>query len=214
MKTIDKNTMGVYLTVAAGATCIGGNAMGAITWYDGRPGSTTAPADLNVGTTLKFGYADISVSTSSWFARDDANEIIFTAGTDLGVIGSSSELGNYINLSNTSVLLAGAQLSSGDFTNGYANLNFAMIDLNNDSVYEATGAFYFEAGTGNGFLVALSEIGGVGNQQISAGYADMQANSAGANLANLTVAVPEPSGIALLSLGSLGLLARRRRKSA
>lgn len=114
----------------------------------------------------------------------------FTNGSDLGVVANFG-YGQYTTAG--VVPFGGAVLGS--------NQNYANISFNGpDGVYEGVAQFYLN-GNGGGYLVATARNGTNTPLSISAGKAAI-------------MAVPEPSGLALLALGAGGLLIRRKRMVA
>jgi hypothetical protein len=189
-----KNKLGNYLalTLGAGTAATTAGAATTVTLY-GQ--GVTTPAGIDIGSTGNF-VVDSNNSKSSYFATTGgASDVIFTRGGNLTASAGSKD-GPYHNT--TSAFLFGAQ-SGGE---NYANITFNGPD----DVYEAVGQFYFD-GTGGGYLIALAQNSDNSALSISDGKTAID-NAA-------VSAIPEPSSnLALLALGSAGLLIRRRMERA
>ena len=133
----------------------------------------------------------------SFFSATIEN-IMFSRGTDLSSNGNSSN--GYFQPPGNEYSY-GAQ--SGD-------ANYVNLSLNgNDGVYEAVAQFHITAG--ELWLIALAKNSDNTDLSISAGKTAIEGGSG----SGATSAVPEVSGhLALLALGSAGVLTRRRLKRA
>lgn len=190
-----------YLTagIAATATFQSGDAATIVTLYGpgARNPSTipATPAGISIGIYGSkgfYGRVDLSSSTNSFFLYGTAysKNRYFTDGGDLlNTFSAGRRYGRYRELDS---FARGAQAGSAN----YANISFNGDDF----IYEAVGQFYFD-GAGGGYLIAIARNDDFSALSISAGKAAIDA-------------VPEPSAIALLSLGAGGLMMRRRRKVA
>ncbi|MGE9268937.1 MAG: hypothetical protein ACQKBY_12645 [Verrucomicrobiales bacterium] len=187
-------------------------AQATVTFYDGRPGSS----DIS-STPITFSYNSIQQQHSvrldghpygiaHYLDSSDLSLTYFTQGGDFNINGSST-FGEFVI---GGAYAQGATLTLGDWQSGYQNINFALLDMDNDGDNETVAAFKFALGGGS--LIATASLDTnppwVLNHVISDGWAEMQAASGGN--ANLQ-AIPEPS-LTLLSLltGTAALISRRR----
>ncbi|MGJ8697527.1 MAG: PEP-CTERM sorting domain-containing protein [Verrucomicrobiaceae bacterium] len=188
-----QNKLGTYLTLAAGAGVAvpSANAATTVTFYGKNSANDTNANPVGIG--LFSGPSNDGFgaffSTASYFTR-------FNSDAALG--GNDGKAGYAIGFG----AVAG-------------EMNFVGISFNgNDGQYEAVGQFFVDATNfNNSYLIAIATSNPVPNpQNLSA----VGGSTLGvANGQSAIEAVPEPSGLALLALGSVGLAARRqRRKSA
>ena len=196
-----------YLAVTAGVGCAASVANGAVTFYgiDSANQFNADPIGISVGFLSNIAFLDSSAGYDSYFGISGgvlSLGTIFTSGGDLDPndnrVGAAYFLGGYDFLYGAT---AGNQ--------NYANVSFD----GNDNEYEAVAQFFFD-GEGNGFLIAIATLDEVPNpQDLSAVGGTTLSISDGKALID-AASIPEPSGLALLALGSAGLAARRRRKAA
>jgi hypothetical protein len=157
---------------------------------------TTPSTPTGIDFTKSVGNTLIDVpgaSNNSYFAygkRVGGGNGFFSSGSDLSIFTFLKDA-TYVRYGSVTFVY-GAQSGSAN----YVNISFN----GNDTVYEAVGQFNFD-GMGGGYLVAIAKNDDNTALSISQGKAAIDA-------------VPEPSAIALLSLGAGAAMMRRRRKVA
>jgi len=192
-----------YLTVTAGVGSAISSANGAVTFYGVNSANdiNADPVGINIGTYGATMAVDNTVSPASVISAAAATYSYFSPGSDVPGF-SSGFIGTYFSGSGFS--LGGA---AGD--QNYAHISFDGAD----GIYEAVAQFFFD-GAGGGYLIAIATTNPVPNPQdlSSVGGPGISASVGKAMIDGATPPIPEPSGLSLLALGSLGLAARRQRR--
>lgn len=191
--SIAMKKLNIYQSAGLGAAAMIQSSAAAtvVTFYGPGAQSTSSsvatPAGIDIGLYKGDGYLDTTFTKFPYvyFARNNSLKTIFNDGIDLVGINSFDPSGRY---SYGSVLTNGAQAGS----DNYANITFEGLE------FEAVGQFSLD-GLGGGYLIALAINDDGSALSISQGKAAIDA-------------VPEPSALALLSLGAAGTIMRRRRK--
>lgn len=189
-------------------------------------------------------YSSTALGTTALLAsQSDAATIInvnsSTFNTGLSNIGTISRTGTGVPYSNSSIQVTGSFLMtdkmSSTFRRGndanpatfvpasassvnYAFNNYGGSSAQSNAILNSSDNwFYFKGPTNQSQQVWLQfKFGGLGDGSgfsiVKAVYPDSPGQLTNALAAS--TAVPEPSALALLSLGASGLLVRRRRKTA
>jgi hypothetical protein len=207
---IKKNKLGTYLAVTAGVGCAASVAEGAVTFYGvNSANDTNADPGNGVNPGLEVGSGGFPGSFSAngrWggarFGDYVTGNPYFSQGADIAINGTGRTVGPYFN---AGVFVGGAISGS---------QNYAAISFDgDDDVYEGVGQFYFD-GAGGGYIIAIATTNAVPNPQDLTTVGGPALSISDGKAMIDAAAVPEPSGLALLALGSVGLAAKRRRKAA
>ena len=192
------NKLGNYLALTLGAGAAVTSAEGATTVTVYGSG-VTPPAGINPSVISEFlGFSTLDFNGYS-------NNSVFKLGTSNQIFTSGADLNNFSFAFRAYFQVPGAPYAYGA-TSGDAN--YANISLNgHDGVYESVGQFHINIAAGELWLIALAKNSDNSALSISAGKAAIDGGG--------TSAVPEVSShLALLALGSAGVLTRRRLKRA
>ncbi len=193
---IKKNKLGNYLALTLGAGAAATSAEGAITATHYTPTNQTNSLGISVQT----------------FPADYATEALRgKAYVSSGAIGSTnmefgieSVEGCFFRSTSTTTQMSGNYVAALVFFGGqvgddnYALIRSGSFGSAGDLSYDVVGQFHFDAGLTSGYLIALAQSDAA-DMTIASGVAAING-------------IPEPTSLALLGLGSVGLLARRRRQ--
>jgi hypothetical protein len=184
-----------YLAAGLGAGCLAQTAEAVVTFYGVNSANDTNadPAGLRLAYLPGY-YHFVDTTGSSTSFLGIAGNSTFSRGDDRAV-DSSYTRSMYYDIYEGDGFVRGAV--AGD--QNYASISFD----GDDDVYEAVAQFFFD-GSGGGYLIAITTTNPVPNpQDLSAVGGPALSISDGK--AMIDAAVPEPSALALLSLGAGGL---------
>ena len=200
-----QNKLGSYLAVTAGVGCAASVAEGAVVVTTFAPGDVTS-------------YEVPGVSSHTWAVKGhllyQGDFVVESGPKDNGVFSSYSwgvfaQGGGGLDYTVPTLATNVAEYGfvgarggdSGAVLDG-DTVNYMALDFTGeDTVRESVAAFVFD-GSGGGYIHAIARNEDGSSLSIPDG------------ISNITSPVPEPSSLALLALGSVGLAARRRRKAA
>lgn len=199
-----QNKLGSYLAVTAGVGCAASVAEGAVVVTYFTPG--TVKSYTVAGDVLSHTWS-ISPLTGNNRARVygngyDAKSAQYNSGYFIQANDDDEDTGFVREVPGGYLLYwDGIGGRNGAVVDG-STLNYMSLDFTgDDAVRESVAAFIFD-GVGGGYIHSIARNDDNTPMSITDG------------ITAITSPVPEPSSLALLALGSVGLAARRRRKAA
>jgi hypothetical protein len=195
-----QNKLGSYLAVTAGVGCAASVAEGAVVVTTFTPGTVTSYTVSGAGSShtwslLCDGRGCLVGSDNAGYVLDRYSWGFFAQGG--GGLDYTIQVAGYYY----AVYKGSSGAAFGAVVDG-VTVNYMAVDFTGvDTVRESVAAFVFD-GLGGGYIHAIAR----NDDNSSLSYTD--------GITAITSPVPEPSSLALLALGSVGLAARRRRKAA